>query len=170
MNDRDASRHTKGTAPAALVAENRRARRDHSIEWTIECGIELLGSEVKSLRARHVSISDAYAIVKGGQLYLVGLKITRFRNQSTHTKPDVARIRRLLAKRNEIDRLDAAASIKGASLVPMRIYFKGPWAKVLIGVGTGKTFQDRRDDIKEREASREMARAITRLGAKRRRS
>lgn len=159
---------TKGTAPTGLVAENRRARRDHSIEWTIECGIELLGSEVKSLRARHVSISDAYAIVKGGQLFLVGLKITAFRNQSTHTKPDVGRTRRLLAKKSEIEKLDAAASIKGSNLVPMRIYFKGAWAKVLIGVGKGKTFQDKRDDIQEREASREMARAITRLGAKRR--
>jgi SsrA-binding protein len=162
------TKKAKGRASAGLVTENRRAARDHSIEWTIECGMELVGSEVKSLRAGQASISDAYAIVKNGQLYLVGLKITRFRNQSTHTKPDEGRTRRLLAKKDEIEALHEAASIKGANLIPMRIYFKGPWAKVLIGVGKGKTFEDKREDIMKREALRDMARAITRLAQKRR--
>lgn len=149
-----------------LVATNRRARRHYDIRATLECGIELLGSEVKSLRARMVSISDAYAIVKDAQLFLVGLKINRFRHQSTHTAPAQGRTRKLLAHKREIEELAVAIKQHGCSVVPLQIYFKGSLAKVLVGVGTGKTFYDRREDIREREASREMARAITRLGSR----
>lgn len=151
---------------AGFVAENRLARRSYDIGRTLECGIELLGSEVKSLRARLVSISDAYAIVKDAQLFLVGLKINRFRNQSTHTVPAAGRTRKLLANKREIEELSIAITQHGCSVVPLKIYFKGSWAKILVGVGKGKTFTDRRDDIKEREAARDIARAITRLGSR----
>src|SRR5262249_8626437 len=114
-----------------LVADNRRARYDYEIGETIECGLELVGSEVKSLRAKAVSFSDAYAIVKDGELLLLGLKIDRWKNQSTHTEVAPDRTRRLLAKKSEIDDLRKSVQQKGCTLIPLRLYFKGPWAKVL---------------------------------------
>jgi SsrA-binding protein len=145
------------------VAENRRARHDYAIDETLEVGIELKGSEVKSLRAKAVSFSDAYALVdKSGQLMLHGLKIDRWKNASTHVVVEPTRIRRLLANANEIERLKKAVMQRGCSLIPLKIYFKGPWAKVLIGVGKGKTHEDKRDTIKKREADRDMERAMRR--------
>ena len=169
IRDHGLNKRTPRGAADDLVTENRRARRDYEIGATLECGIELLGSEVKALRARLVSISDAYAMVNRGQLFIVGLKINRFKNQSTHTAPALGRTRRLLANKREIEELETAVKQKGCSLVPLRIYFKGSWAKILIGVAKGKTQEDRREDIKEREASRDMARAITRHGSRSRR-
>ena len=145
-----------------LVAENRRARHDYDIGDTLECGLELVGAEVKSLRAKAVSFSDAYAIVKDDQLMLVGLKIDRWKNASTHVEIAPDRTRKLLAKAGEIEELRIAIQEKGCTIVPMRIYFKGPWAKVLVGVGKGKTHGDKREDIKRREADRDMQRALRR--------
>lgn len=145
-----------------LVAENRRARHDYAIEDTIECGIELVGSEVKSLRARAVSFADAYAIVKGDELLLLGLKIDRWKNQSTHVDIAPDRTRRLLVKKDEIEDLKKLVQQKGLSIIPLKIYFKGPWAKLLLGIGKGKTHEDRREDIKRREAHRDMERALRR--------
>ncbi len=145
-----------------LVAENRRARHDYEILDTLECGLELQGAEVKSLRAKAVSFSDAYAIVKDGELLLLGLKIDRFKNQSTHVELAPDRTRRLLAKKDEIDELKAAVQQRGATLVPLRLYFKGPWVKVLVGVGRGKSHEDKRQTIRRREADREMERALRR--------
>jgi SsrA-binding protein len=145
-----------------LIAENRRARHDYAISETVECGIELQGAEVKSLRAKHVSFKDAYAIVKDDQLVLVGLQIDRWKNQSTHVELEPTRTRKLLASKREIEDLDVQVRQKGCTLVPMKLYFKGPWAKVLIGVGKGKTHEDKRDDIKKRESDRDIARALGR--------
>jgi SsrA-binding protein len=144
------------------VADNRRARRDYEIGRTLECGMELVGSEVKALRDGRVSISDAWAMVQDGQLWLVGLKINRYAKQSTHTSPAQGRTRRLLAHRDEIEELGEAVARAGCTLVPLQLYFKGGWAKVLLGVGAGKTWRDKRDAVEERDAQREMARAITR--------
>ena len=145
------------------IAENRRARHDYAIDDTIEVGIELKGAEVKSLRARAVSFSDAYAMVsKDGQLMLHGLKIDRWKNASTHVVIEPARIRRLLANREEIERLQKAVQQRGYSIIPLKLYFKGPWAKVLLGLGKGKTFEDKRETLKKREADRDMERALRR--------
>lgn len=145
-----------------LISENRRARHDYDIAETLECGLELMGAEVKSLRAKAVSFTDAYAIVKDGQLLLVGLKIDRWKNASTHIEIAPDRTRRLLASKAEIEDIRIAVQQKGSTIVPLRLYFKGPWAKVLLGVGKGKTHEDKRDDIKKREANRDMERAIRR--------
>jgi SsrA-binding protein len=145
-----------------LVAENRRARRDYTIDHTLECGIELQGAEVKSLRARAVSFADAYALVKGDELLLLGLKIDRWKNASTHVELAPDRTRRLLVKKDEIDKLKKQLQQRGLSIIPLKIYFKGPWAKVLLGIGKGKTHEDRREDIKRREANRDMERALRR--------
>lgn len=145
-----------------LVAENRRARRDYAIEDTLECGIELVGSEVKSLRGRAVNFGDAYALVKGNELMLVGLKIDRWKNQSTHVEIAPDRTRRLLVSRDEIEKLKKLIQQRGMSIIPLKIYFKGPWAKLLLGIGKGKTHEDKREDIKRREADRDMGRALRR--------
>lgn len=144
------------------IAENRRARHDYAIDETIEVGIELQGSEVKSLRAKAVSFKDAYALVKDDELLLIGLRIDKWKNASTHVVVDPDRTRRLLAKASEIDDLRKAVQQRGCSLIPMKMYFKGPWAKVLIGIGKGKTFEDKRDTIRKREADRDMERAMRR--------
>lgn len=147
---------------AMLVAENRRARHDYAIDDTLECGIELVGSEVKSLRARAVGFGDAYAVVKNDELLLVGLKIDRWKNQSTHVEIAPDRTRRLLVKKAEIERLKKLIQQRGLSLIPLKIYFQGPWAKLLLGIGKGKTHEDKRQDIKRREADRDMERALRR--------
>lgn len=146
----------------STIADNRRTRFDYEILDTVECGVELKGVEVKSLRARNVSFGDAYAIVKDGQLWLLGLKVDRFKNASTHEELAPDRTRRLLASKAEIERLEDAVARKGHTLVPLKIYFKGPWVKVLLGVGRGKTHEDKRETIKRREADREMERAMRR--------
>jgi len=153
----------RGRPDRAVVAENRKARRDYEITETIECGMALLGAEVKSLRLHRVSFTDSYAIAKDGELWLMGLRIDRWVNQSTHTIVGPARNRRLLATKAEIARLSEMLAEKTCSLIPLRIYFKGPWAKIQLGVGRGKTHEDRREDIKKREADREIARALTRI-------
>ena len=145
-----------------LIAENRRARYDYEIDETLECGIELVGSEVKSLRAKAVSFKDAYAIVKDDELLLLGLQIDRWKNASTHVIVDPDRTRRLLASKDEIERLKKRVQQRGFSLIPLKLYFKGPWAKILVGVGKGKTHEDKRDTIRRREADRDMERALHR--------
>jgi SsrA-binding protein len=154
--------HRDKTKRDALVAENRRARFDYDIGDTLECGIELKGVEVKSLRAKAVVFKDAYAIIKDGELLLVGLQIDRFRAASTHEVLDSDRTRRLLASAAEIEDLRRDVQQKGLSLIPLKIYFKGAWAKVLIGVGRGKTHDDKRETVRRREADRDMQRAMRR--------
>lgn len=152
----------KPRAESTAIAENRRTRFDYEILETVECGIELKGVEVKSLRSRNVSFGDAYAIVKNGELWLQALKIDRFKNASTHDEVATDRPRRLLASAAEIERLGKAVALKGHTLVPIKLYFKGPWVKVLLGVGRGKSHEDKRETIKRREADREMERAVRR--------
>lgn len=114
------------------------------------------------MRARNVSFGDAYAIVNRGELWLQGLKIDRFKNASTHDEVATDRRRRLLASKGDIEKLGKAVALKGHTLVPLKLYFKGAWVKVLIGVGRGKTHEDKRDTVKRREADREMERALRR--------
>jgi SsrA-binding protein len=143
------------------IAENRRARHDYAIVETFEAGLELLGTEVKSLRGRHVSFTDAYAIVKDGEMWLLGLKIEPY-HHGTHENHERDRTRKLLLHRAEIDKLQRLMSERGNTLVPLKLYFKHGWAKVLIGVGKGKTDVDKRQDLKRRDADREVARVLRR--------
>jgi SsrA-binding protein len=144
------------------IAENRRARYDYEIGETFECGLELKGAEVKSLRARNVSFGDAFAYLDDGQLWLHNLKIERYRQQSTIEELDPSRRRRLLLNKGELDRIRKLTQERGYTLVPLKMYFKGPWAKVLLGVAKGKTREDKRETIRAREASRDVARALRR--------
>lgn len=143
------------------IAENRRALARYTVEERVEVGVELVGSEVKSLRAGKCELSDAFALVQNGQLQLVNAYIApyAFANLVRHVEK---RPRRLLAHRAEIDRLDGRISQRGYTLIPLRVYFRGPWVKVELGLCKGKESADRREEIKKREGDREARAALSR--------
>lgn len=143
------------------ISENRRARHNYAIEDTFECGIVLLGSEVKSVRAHHLSFADAYALIRSGEIFVIGLRIDKFK-QSTHDEIDPERTRKLLLHRKEITRIERMIHNKKVSLIPLKIYIKNGRVKVLIGIGASKNKIDKRDDIKERDTKREIARVMKR--------
>lgn len=143
------------------IAENRRARHDYTISDTWECGIVLLGSEVKSLRERRLNFSDAYAILKGGEVFIIGLTIEPYKF-STLFNHEPTRTRKLLLNRREIKKIEREIAKKGSTLVPLKMYFKDGKAKLLIGIGTGKTSVDKREDLKKRDSEREVARVMRR--------
>jgi SsrA-binding protein len=140
------------------VCRNRRASHEYEIHDTIECGVVLVGTEVKSLRDGHVTLEDAYAKVEDGEVWLVGAEIPEypFGNRLNH-KPK--RTRKLLMRRSEISKFAGKASQKGFTLVPLRLYFKNGLAKVEIAVARGKQRYDKRQALKKAEAKREMDRA-----------
>jgi SsrA-binding protein len=148
-----------------LVATNRRARFEYEILETVEAGISLLGPEVKSLRAGKANLSDAWAAIRGGEVYLVGAHISPY-EQAGRENPDPRRERKLLLRRAEISRLAGKVAERGLTLVPLQLYFKGGRAKVELGLARGKRSHDKREAIRRREQDREMRRA---LGARARR-
>lgn len=143
------------------IADNRRARHDYAIVDTLEAGLQLRGTEVKALRERHMSFTDAYAIVKDGEALLLGLKIEPY-SHGTHENHERDRTRKLLLHRSEIEKLEWMVTEKGNTIVPLKLYFKDGWAKVLLGIGKGKSTVDKRQDLKRREADREVARVLRR--------
>ncbi len=138
---------------------NRRASHEFELLDRYTAGLELTGSEVKSLRQGGGSIAEAYAQVRGGQVYVEGMNIPPYKdasyNNHTPTRP-----RRLLLKRKEIEDLERAVSRKGLTIVPLKLYFDGGWAKLDIAVGRGKKLHDKRRDAAARDAKREMDRAL----------
>ena len=144
-----------------VVAQNKRARFDYAIEDRVEAGLVLAGSEVKSIRDGNVALSDAYAMVRGGELWLVNCRIGEYKAASVFGHAPL-RDRKLLLQRAEIEKLRGKVEQRGYTLVPISIYFKEGWAKVELGLGRGKTHEDRRDHIAERESRREMDRALSR--------
>lgn len=140
------------------VAENRKARFDYSIVDTLEAGVELLGSEVKSIRDGGVQLKDSYVVLKNGQAYLQAAHIAPYR-ASSYLNHEPERLRRLLLSRIEIDRLGRSMAEKGFSCVPLKLYFKGRWAKIELGLVKGKQAADKRDSIKSRDVDRELQRA-----------
>ncbi len=143
-----------------VVASNRRARFDFDIEDRYEAGLALQGSEVKSLRAGNVSLSDSYAQPKGGELVLVNCRIGEYAPAASFGHVPL-RERRLLMKRGEIEKIRGKVEQRGYTLVPLSLYFKDGWAKVELGLAKGRTHGDRRDAIAERETKREMDRALS---------
>jgi SsrA-binding protein len=139
---------------------NHKARRDYFITETYEAGIELKGTEVKSLRLSRASIDEAFARIDRGQCWLYNAHINPYEFGNRHNV-DPIRPRRLLLHKKEIDRLAGQVNVKGMALVPLKIYFTKSYAKVLIGVGKGKTQVDKRETIKRKEADREISRAIS---------
>jgi SsrA-binding protein len=143
----------------AILAENRKARFQYSIESTLECGIVLKGTEVKSLRARHFSFSDAYAEIAKGELWLMSFHINPydFGNQFNH---EPLRPKKLLINKSEMEKLRKKVDEKGFTLVPTKFYLKNGRVKVEIGVAKGKKLHDKRQSIKERDVKRDLDREI----------
>jgi SsrA-binding protein len=142
-----------------LVAQNKRARYDYHIDETWEAGLVLQGTEVKSLRAGRASLVDGYAVVRDGEVWLMGVHIPEY-TQGTWTNHEPRRPRKLLMHRREIIRLIGKTQESGLTLIPLSLYFKDGKAKVEIGLGRGKRAHDKRQDIAKREAGREMDRAV----------
>ena len=142
-----------------VVCQNKKAYHDYHIEETIEAGIALLGTEVKAIKEGKVNLKDSYVIVKDSEVFLLNCHISPY-SHGNIMNHDPLRTRKLLLHRKEIERLRGKAAIKGFTLIPLKLYFKGPFAKVEIGLAKGKQLFEKRESIKEREAKREIARAM----------
>jgi len=140
------------------VANNRKAYHDYFIEDKFEAGIELAGTEVKSIRQGNVNLKDAFAIVKDGEMMVHGMHISPYEKGNIFNK-DPLRPRKLLMHKREILRLHAKVKQDGYALVPLSVYFKGPRVKVELGLAKGKKLYDKRDAAAARDAKREMDRA-----------
>ena len=142
-----------------VVARNKRARHEYLILETWEAGIVLTGTEVKALRDGRANLTDAFGIVKGGEVYLLNAHIAPYEqgNQFNH---EPTRTRKLLLHRREIRKLIGAVERQGLTLVPLELYFKNGKAKVVMALGKGKKLHDKRDDQRKREDERDMARAL----------
>ncbi|HXD23339.1 MAG TPA: SsrA-binding protein SmpB [Gemmatimonadaceae bacterium] len=141
------------------VARNRRARFDYEILETWEAGIALTGTEVKSLRNGKAQITDAYGIVKDGEVWLLNLHIAPY-EQGNRFNHEATRTRKLLLHSREIKRMIGAVERQGLTLIALEIYFKRGRAKVRLGLGRGKKLHDKRADLKEKDDKREMSRAV----------
>lgn len=156
-----AAKKDKKTATDGTVniCRNRRALHDYEVLDSAECGIVLVGTEVKSLRVGHANLEDAYARIDDGEVWLIGAEIPEyvFGNRMNH-KPK--RPRKLLLHRREIDRFAGRATEKGLTLVPLRMYFKDGIAKVELAVAKGKQTHDKRESLKKADAKRQIDRAL----------
>jgi SsrA-binding protein len=141
-----------------IISQNRKAYHDYHIEDTLEAGVALLGTEVKSLREGRANLKDSYVLVKGGEAYLLNCHISPY-SHGNIMNHEPLRTRKLLMHRKEIDRLRGKVESKGYTLIPLKLYFKNSFAKVEIGLARGKKLFEKRDTIKEREAKREIERA-----------
>lgn len=147
-------------ASPGVVAENRKARHDYSIEESFEAGIVLTGSEIKSVRAGRVNLRGSFARIFNDEVYLYDSHISPYEQSGTHFNHEPTRPRKLLLHRREISRLEGLVRQKGLTLVPLRMYFKGRRAKLELGVARGKKNYDRREDIAKRDAQRTIERVM----------
>jgi SsrA-binding protein len=150
-----------GEAILKVVATNRKATHDFTIHERIEAGISLVGSEVKSLRDARVTMADGYVEIRKGQAFLHGIQINEYA-QANRWGHEVARVRKLLMHKHEINKLGDKTQLKGYTLIPLALYFKGSKVKVELGLVTHKKQYDKRATKKEADDKREMDRAIKR--------
>jgi SsrA-binding protein len=144
-----------------IIASNRRARHDYTIEDTVEAGLVLTGTEVKSLRAGRATLADGFGQITDGEAWLHGVHIPQY-TQGTWTNHEPRRIRKLLLHRREIDKLDSAVKERGLTLIPLSLYFSDGKAKIELGLARGKRSYDKRQDLAKRDAAREVERALRR--------
>ncbi len=142
-----------------ILAQNKKARHDYFIEETLEAGIELCGTEVKSVRQSKVNLTDAYASITGGEVYVKQMNISPFEKGNIFNR-DPLRERRLLLHKKEIRKLAGALQQQGYSLIPLSVYLKGSLVKVSLALAKGKKLYDKRDDMAKRDAQRNIDRAI----------
>lgn len=144
---------------SSLIAKNPTARHNYTIENTLEAGIVLSGTEIKSIRAGKVNLKDSYAIIKNGEVYVLGMHISPYEHGNIFNK-DPLRDRKLLLTNREISRLIGLTKQKGYSLVPMSLYFKGSFVKMELGIGKGKKLYDKREELAKKDANRTVERAL----------
>ncbi len=146
-----------------VIAQNRKARHDYSIEDIVEAGLVLTGTEVKSLRAGRASLVDGFAEVSGGEVWLRNVHIPQY-TEGTWTNHEPRRSRKLLLRKDEIRRLAGKTQERGLTLVPLSLYFKDGYAKVEVALARGKKTYDKRQALAERQADREAQRALRSRG------
>ncbi|ABX09672.1 SsrA-binding protein SmpB [Prochlorococcus marinus] len=144
------------------LAENRLARHQYEILETLETGIELVGTEVKSIRAGNTNLRDGFCLIREGELQLHNVHISPLNNAGNFFNHDPLRTRKLLAHRKEINKLEIQVARKGLTLIPLSIHLKGSWIKIIIGVGKGRKLHDKREDDKRKQANRDMKSALAR--------
>lgn len=137
-----------------MEIKNRKAYFDYFIEREIECGIVLSGTEIKSIRKGSTNLKDTYARIKNGEVFIINMYIAPYEEGNRYNVPE-RRERKLLLKRNEIVKLKSEVVKDGYSLIPLKLYFKGNYAKILLGLCKGKKLYDKRESIKERDLKRE---------------
>lgn len=145
------------------IAQNRKASHDYFIEETFEAGIVLQGTEIKSIRAGRVSLTDAHVRIMDGEAFIINMHIAPY-EQGNRFNHDPTRSRKLLLHRKEIDKLFGLVQQKGYAIVPLRLYIKNGYAKLLIGLGKGKKLYDKREDLKQKQMKRDIDRAMKDLG------
>ena len=145
---------------SAIIALNKRVRHDYTIEDNFEAGLVLEGWEVKSLRDGRVQLAESYVLIKNGEAWLFGAHISALPTASTHVHPDATRSRKLLLKREELNKLIGAVERKGFTLVPLKLYWKRGRAKIEIGLAKGKKTHDKRAAEKDRDWNREKERLM----------
>ncbi|MBS2970544.1 SsrA-binding protein SmpB [Metabacillus sp. KIGAM252] len=147
----------KGTGK--VLAQNKKANHDYFIEETYEAGIVLQGTEIKAIRAGRVNLKDSFARIQAGELYVHNMHVSPY-EQGNRYNHDPLRTRKLLLHKSEISKLIGLTKEDGYALVPLKIYLKNGFAKVLVGLGKGKKKYDKREDLKKKEAKRDIERAF----------
>lgn len=145
-----------------IVSDNRQARFLYEILETYEAGIELKGTEVKSIRQGKANLKDGYGLIRNGEAWLLNVHISPYQSSGEYFNHDPRRTRKLLLHKQEIRKLIGKVEQKGLTLVPLKMYMKNGLVKVTLGLGKGKKLHDKRDDIKERQDKRDMERAMKR--------
>ncbi|AQS57035.1 SsrA-binding protein SmpB [Novibacillus thermophilus] len=149
----------KGGVKVKVVARNKKARHDYTIEETYEAGIVLTGTEIKSVRAGKVNLQDSYARIKDGEVFLLNLHISPF-EQGNRFNHEPTRTRKLLLHKDEIRKLIGKTKLKGYSLIPLDLHLRNGFCKVELALAKGKKLYDKRQDMAKRDAQREMERAF----------
>ncbi len=153
-------KNKKTKTSSNIIVLNKKARHDYFIEQTLEAGLSLKGWEVKSLRDSKVQIKESYVILKNNELFLFGAHVSPLKSASTHVNADPTRTRKLLLNRLEINRIKDKINQKGATVVPLKLYWARGRVKLEIGVAKGKKSHDKRQDIKSRDWQRDKQRAL----------
>lgn len=142
-----------------VLAQNKKANFEYAIEETIEAGIVLQGTEIKSIRAGRVNLRDSFARIDRGEVRIINMHISPY-EQGNRFNHDPTRTRKLLLHRKQIDKLIGQTQQQGYSLVPIKMYIKDGFAKILLGVGKGKKKYDKREDLKQKQMKRDVERAV----------
>ncbi|WP_094555953.1 SsrA-binding protein SmpB [Synechococcus sp. 1G10] len=146
-----------------LLADNRFARHQYEILETLETGIELVGTEVKSIRAGKANLRDGFGLIRNGELQLHNVHISPHSHASAYFNHEPLRTRKLLAHRKEINKLRVALDQKGLTLVPLNLHLKGSWIKLTLGLAKGRKLHDKRQDERRKDADREVRSAMARI-------